>query len=77
MIYAIFLSLRNVVKLCGTKGLYQDSPDDIANGLLKIAGCFKQRNNSINGFISRIFLVMIYIDGNLLDGKSSAYKRNK
>ena len=35
--------------LCG-----EDSPEDITNGLLKIASCFKQRNNSTNVFICGI-----------------------
>ena len=37
-----FSSLRNIVKLCNTNILYQDSPEDIANGHIKIASCFKQ-----------------------------------
>ena len=32
-----FSSLRNVIILCGTNNLYHDSPEDIANGLIKIA----------------------------------------
>ena len=42
--------------LCGTNNLYQDSLEDIVNGLIKIASCFKQRNNSINVFICGILL---------------------
>ena len=49
-----FSSLKNVVILCGTNNLYQDSPEDIANGLIKIASCFKQGNNAINVFICGI-----------------------
>ena len=49
-----FSSLRNVIILCGTNNLYQDSPEDIANGLIKIASCFKQVNNAINVFICSI-----------------------
>ena len=43
-----FSSLRNIIILCGTNNLYQDSPEDIANSLIKIASCFKQGNNAIN-----------------------------
>ena len=50
----IFSSLRNIVILCDANNLHQDSPDDIANGLIKIASCFKQGNNSINVFICGI-----------------------
>ena len=42
-----FSSLRNVIMLCGTNNLYHDSPEDVANGLIKIASCFKQGNNAI------------------------------
>ena len=42
-----FLSLKNVVVLWGTNNLYKDSPEDISNGLTKIAGCLRQGNNSI------------------------------
>ena len=49
-----FSSLRNVIILCGTNNLYHDSPEDIANGLIKIASCFKQGNNAINVFICHI-----------------------
>ena len=49
-----FSSLRNVIILCGTNNLYHDSPEDIANGLIKIASCFKQGNNAIIVFICGI-----------------------
>ena len=49
-----FSSLRNVIILCGTNNLYQDSPEDIANGLMKIASFFKQGNKFTNVFISGI-----------------------
>ena len=49
-----FSSLRNVIILCGTNNLYQVLPEDIANGLVKIASCFKQGNNAINVFICGI-----------------------
>ena len=49
-----FSSLRNVIILCGTNNLYQDSPEDIANGLIKIVSCFKQGNIAINVFICGI-----------------------
>ena len=44
-----FSFLRNIVMLC-----YEDSPEDITNGLLKIASCFRQRNNSTNVLICGI-----------------------
>ena len=46
--------MRNVIILSGTNNLYHDSPEDIANGLIKIASCFKQGNNAINVFICGI-----------------------
>ena len=49
-----FSSLRNVIILCGSNSLNQDSPEDIANGLIKIASCFKQGNNAINVFFCGI-----------------------
>ena len=49
-----FLSLRNVIILCRTNNLYRDSPEDIVNGLIKIASRFKQGNNTINVFICGI-----------------------
>ena len=56
-----FSSLRNVVILCGTNNLYHDSPEDIANGLIKIASCFKQETIlSMFSFVT-FFLVMIYL----------------
>ena len=48
-----FSSQRNII-LCCTNNLYQDSPEDIANGLIKIASCFKHRNNIISIFICGI-----------------------
>ena len=49
-----FSSFRNVITLCRTNNLYKDSPEDIANGLIKIVSCFKQGNNAINVFICGI-----------------------
>ena len=49
-----FSLLRNVFILCGTSNLHQDSPEDIANGLIKIASCFEQGSNAINVFICGI-----------------------
>ena len=46
-----FSSLGKVIILCGTNNSYQDSPEDIANGLIKIESCFRQGNNAINVFI--------------------------
>ena len=47
-----FSSLRSVVILYNK--LHQYSSEDMSNGLLKIATCFKQRNNSTNVFICRV-----------------------
>ena len=46
--------MRNVIVLCGTNNLYQDLPEDIANGLIELVNCFKQGNNAINVFICDI-----------------------
>ena len=46
-----FSSLGNVIISCSTNNLCQDLPEDIANGLIKIASCFKQGNNAIKVFI--------------------------
>ena len=45
-----FSSLRNVFR----QWRYQDSPEHVRNGLLKIASCLKQWNNSTNVFICGI-----------------------
>ena len=50
-----FSPLRNIIILCGTNNLYQDSPEDIANGLIKIASCFKMFS-----FVA-FFLVIIHL----------------
>ena len=62
MVSAWFMPLfRNVIVLCGCNNLYQDSPEDIANGLIKIASCFKQEKMlSMFSFVA-FFLVMIYL----------------
>ena len=49
-----FSFLINVVILCGTNNLYQDSLEDIENDLIIIASCFKQGSNSMNVFICGI-----------------------
>ena len=49
-----FTSLRNSIILSSTKYFYQDLPEDIANGLIKIASCFKQGNSAISVFICGI-----------------------
>ena len=41
-------SLKNVVILCGTNKLFQDSPEEIADGILEIAQTFQSKHNSIN-----------------------------
>ena len=38
----VFLSLKNVVALCGPNNLLLDSPEDIADGILEIARSFKK-----------------------------------
>ena len=44
-------SLKNVVILCGTNNLQQDSPEDIVDGIIEIGHCFKKRHHHINIFI--------------------------
>ena len=41
-------SLKNVVILCGTNNLFQDSLEDIADGIIEIAQTFQSKYNSIN-----------------------------
>ena len=52
--------------------LYQDSPEHIANGLIKIASCCKQGNNSIN-----VFFLWHSSSWRYIFDKSPAYERNK
>ena len=49
-------SLKNVVILCGTNNLQQDSPEDI--GIIEIGHCFKKRHHHINIFICSLLPVM-------------------
>ena len=44
----IISSLKNVVMLCGTNNLLQDSPEDIADGVIEIVETFQTKYNSIN-----------------------------
>ena len=44
----------NVVILCGTNNLFQDSPENIALGIIEIAQTFKSNYNSINIAIGSI-----------------------
>ena len=44
----VISSLKNVVILCGTNNLFQDSPEDIADGVIEIAETFQSKYNSIN-----------------------------
>ena len=62
MVSAWFIPLfRNVIVLCSSDNLYQDSPEDIANGLIKIASGFKQdKMLSMFSFVA-FFLVMVYL----------------
>ena len=41
-------SLKNVVILCGTNNLFQDSPEDIADVIVEIAQTFQSSYNSID-----------------------------
>ena len=44
----VISSLKNVVILCGTNNLFQDLPEDIADGVIQIARTFQSNYNSIN-----------------------------
>ena len=44
----IISSLKNAVILSGTNNLFQDSPEDIADGVIEIAETFQSKCNSIN-----------------------------
>ena len=44
----VISSLKNVVILCGINNLFQDSPEDIADGVIEIAETFQSKYNSIN-----------------------------
>ena len=46
--FPVISSLKNVVILCGTNKLFQDSPEDIADGIIEIARTFQSKYNSIN-----------------------------
>ena len=37
--------------LCGTNNLYQDSTEDIVDGIIGIGNCFKKQHQHINVFI--------------------------
>ena len=66
-------SLKNVVILCGTNKLFQDSPEEIADGILEIAQTFQSKHNSINtqsiyfkskmfrGYICSEYIYILYI----------------
>ena len=43
----VISSLKNVVILCGTNNLFQDLPEDIADGLIEIVETFQSKYNSI------------------------------
>ena len=47
-------SLKNVVILCGSNNLFQNSPADIADGIIEIAQTFHFSYNSINIAIGSI-----------------------
>ena len=44
----VISSLKNVVILCGTNNLLQDSPEDITDGIVVITQSFQSSYNSIN-----------------------------
>ena len=44
----VISSLKNVVILCGTNKLFQDSPEDTADDIIEIAQTFLSKYNSIN-----------------------------
>ena len=44
----VISSLKNVVILCGTNNLFQDSPEDIAGGIVEIGQTFQSSYSSIN-----------------------------
>ena len=43
----VISSLKNAI-LCGTNNLFQDSPGDIADGIIEILQAFQSKYNSIN-----------------------------
>ena len=47
--------LKNVIVLCGTNNICTDSPYDIAQCLIDIGVCFRNRSSKIKIFISVIF----------------------
>ena len=49
----VISSLKNVI-FCGTNNLFQDSPEDIADGVIEIAETFQSKYNSINFAIGGI-----------------------
>ena len=44
-------SLKNVVVLCGTNNFFTDSPMDIADCIVNIGSCLREKSSSINVFI--------------------------
>ena len=52
----VISSYKNVVVLCGTNNLFQDSLEDIADGVIEIAETFQSKYNSINIVIGSILL---------------------
>ena len=44
-------SLKNVVTLCGTNHLFTDSPLDIADCIVNIGSCLREKSSSVNVFI--------------------------
>ena len=76
--FPVISSLKNVVILCGTNNLLQDSPEDIADGIIEIARTFQSKYHSINiatggdasGSINR---VLIKEFNEILKAKCSLY----
>ena len=63
----ISIAIRQIVIHCGTNNIEENTPNDIANGLLCSALIIKKRNSATN----------IYITGLLPRDFRETYKRNK
>ena len=50
----VISSLKNIVILCGKNNLLQDSPEEIADGVIEIAETFQSKYKSINIVIGGI-----------------------
>ena len=52
----VISSLKNIIILCGTNNLLQESPEDIADGMVEIAQTFQSSYNLINIAIGGILM---------------------